>query len=77
MAGELVPHRGQIFHDDLELSAIDDSRRRSHRIQNIGFVFQDFPLVPYLPLPFVPLVLPLVPLPLLPPPVLYAGAAGP
>lgn len=48
MAGELVPHRGKIFHHDLELSAINEAQRRAHRIQNIGFVFQDFPLVPYL-----------------------------
>lgn len=48
IAGELVPQKGTILHDDLDISAVNDAQRRAYRIQNIGFVFQDFPLVPYL-----------------------------
>ena len=48
IAGELVPTHGSLHVSGLELSTASDALRRSHRIQNMGFVFQDFPLVSYL-----------------------------
>lgn len=48
IAGELVPQSGQIHHQGFEISSAADEARRAYRIQHIGFVFQDFPLVPYL-----------------------------
>ena len=48
LAGEIVPRHGQILHHGFDISKAADEVRRAFRIQNIGFVFQDFPLVPYL-----------------------------
>ena len=48
IAGELLPHRGKIQVLSTDLAQLDEAQRRAFRIQNIGFVFQDFPLVPYL-----------------------------
>jgi len=48
IAGELVAQRGKVSVLSTELSQLSDQQRRSFRIHNIGFVFQDFPLVEYL-----------------------------
>jgi len=48
IAGELVPDRGNLSVLGQDLSQFSEQQRRVFRIQNIGFVFQDFPLVNYL-----------------------------
>ena len=48
IAGELVPQKGSVLHDEFDIASATDDARRAYRIQNIGFVFQDFPLIPYL-----------------------------
>lgn len=48
IAGELAPQSGQILHGDFDIGSASDDARRAYRIQNIGVVFQDFPLIPYL-----------------------------
>ncbi|MEZ5303406.1 MAG: ATP-binding cassette domain-containing protein [Verrucomicrobiales bacterium] len=48
MAGILLPDCGSIRCAGAEVSALPDAARRAHRIQNIGFVFQEFELLEYL-----------------------------
>lgn len=48
IAGILPPDGGQITIDNAIINTLSDKERRNYRIQNIGFVFQDFRLVPYL-----------------------------
>lgn len=48
ISGQLVPDSGSVEVLGTELSALPEARRRAHRIRNMGFVFQDFPLVEYL-----------------------------
>jgi putative ABC transport system ATP-binding protein len=48
VSGVLRPDAGSLQVDGLELSTATERARRAHRIRNIGFVFQDFPLVDYL-----------------------------
>ena len=48
IAGELVPQEGSVHHGEFNMASAADDERRAYRIQNIGFVFQDFPLIPYL-----------------------------
>ena len=48
IAGELIPTTGKVEVLSCLLNAQSDSERRAFRIQNIGFVFQDFPLVSHL-----------------------------
>ena len=48
IAGELRPSGGSLHVCGKELSRLGEDGRRAHRIRNIGFVFQDFPLVGYL-----------------------------
>jgi putative ABC transport system ATP-binding protein len=48
VAGMLRPSRGTLDVEGRELKSMSDAERRAHRIQKIGFVFQDFPLVDYL-----------------------------
>ena len=48
VAGTLRPTTGTIHVAGSELGALDEARIRAHRIRNLGFVFQDFPLVNYL-----------------------------
>lgn len=45
VAGSLVPARGSLVVEGLEIGTASDAARRSHRIRNIGFVFQDAPLI--------------------------------
>jgi ABC-type lipoprotein export system ATPase subunit len=48
VAGSLSPRSGTLEVEGAELASMSEAERRAHRIQNIGFVFQDFPLVDYL-----------------------------
>ncbi len=48
IAGILLPEGGEVNVDEVNISMLTDKDRRNYRIQNIGFVFQDFRLVPYL-----------------------------
>lgn len=48
VAGELLPISGALNVLGEDLCAMSLDERQNFRIQNIGFVFQDFPLVPYL-----------------------------
>ena len=48
VAGILLPQQGSIKVDEAYINRLSDKERRNFRIQNIGFVFQDFRLIPYL-----------------------------
>lgn len=48
IAGILVPDAGTVTVDQLAISALSDAARRGFRLQNIGFVFQNFALIDYL-----------------------------
>lgn len=48
LAGILIPERGEVAVSNEVVNKLGENQRRNFRIQNIGFVFQDFRLVPYL-----------------------------
>lgn len=48
IAGELVVQAGSVEVLGKQLNSMSYEQRQNFRIQNIGFIFQDFPLVPYL-----------------------------
>lgn len=48
IAGILIPDRGEVVVNQEIVNLLNDKDRRRYRIQNIGFIFQDFRLVPYL-----------------------------
>lgn len=48
LAGIFQAEKGEISFDGKVLNMLSDSQRRDFRIANIGFVFQDFRLIPYL-----------------------------
>ena len=48
IAGIIVPAKGSIKIDDVQVETLPDVSRRDFRITNIGFVFQDFELLDYL-----------------------------
>ncbi len=48
IAGILPSQRGKILINNTEINSLADKQRRLFRIQNIGFVFQDFALLEYL-----------------------------
>jgi len=48
VSGIVAPNRGSVRVADVEVSALNDARRRAFRIRHIGFVFQDFELLDYL-----------------------------
>jgi putative ABC transport system ATP-binding protein len=48
IAGILPPQAGEIAIKNTHINQLSDSKRRLFRIQNIGFVFQDFALLEYL-----------------------------
>ncbi len=49
IAGILVPESGRIAVDGIEVTTLGDTARRRFRAGHIGFVFQDFALLDYLP----------------------------
>lgn len=42
------PSSGSIFIDDTEITALDDTSAIQYRLENLGFVFQDYALIPEL-----------------------------
>ncbi len=48
MAGVMVPDLGSVSTNGVEVSPLDDAKRRDFRIQNIGMIFQEFELLEYL-----------------------------
>lgn len=48
VAGIFLPQKGTVTVDAFTVSKLNDTERRNFRIQNIGFVFQDFELLDYL-----------------------------
>ncbi|MED5371771.1 MAG: ABC transporter ATP-binding protein [Myxococcota bacterium] len=48
IAGSLVADSGTLKVHGTELSGLSEAQRRAWRVQNVGFVFQDYPLVDYL-----------------------------
>lgn len=49
LAGILPVARGKIVVDGTRLHECDDTRRRAFRVSKVGFIFQDFELIDYLP----------------------------
>jgi len=48
ISGILAPQSGEIVINNAEINNLPDKQRRLFRIQNVGFVFQDFALLEYL-----------------------------
>jgi ABC-type lipoprotein export system ATPase subunit len=48
IAGIIVPKKGSITVNHVQVNTLNDNARRDFRITNIGFVFQDFQLLDYL-----------------------------
>ncbi len=48
IAGIIVPENGSVTVDETRIDQLVDADRRSFRINNVGFVFQDFELLDYL-----------------------------
>jgi len=48
IAGIIVPEKGSVTVDKTRIDQLVDADRRSFRINNVGFVFQDFELLDYL-----------------------------
>jgi len=48
VAGIALPGRGAVETDGVEVSALEDSARRSFRIRRVGLVFQEFELLEHL-----------------------------
>jgi len=48
LAGILLPDSGDIMVGSTRVNHLSEKERRNFRIQSIGFVFQDFRLIPYL-----------------------------
>ena len=48
ISGIFVPQRGLVEVKDKQVNKLSDAERRSFRLTNIGFVFQDFKLLEYL-----------------------------
>lgn len=48
IAGIITPGNGKVIINQKVVNELPDKERRRYRVQNIGFVFQDFRLVPYL-----------------------------
>jgi ABC-type lipoprotein export system ATPase subunit len=47
-AGIVVPGRGRVRTNGVEVASLDDSGRRSFRVGQVGYVFQSFELIDYL-----------------------------
>jgi len=48
IAGISLPRAGRIVTKDVEVTSLDDGKRRNFRVRNIGLVFQEFELLEYL-----------------------------
>ena len=48
IAGIITPQKGSVKVNDQIINKLEDAERRNFRIQRIGFIFQDFKLIPYL-----------------------------
>jgi len=48
VAGITTPQRGRVVTKGVEVTALDDARRREFRIRHIGLVFQEFELLEHL-----------------------------
>jgi ABC-type lipoprotein export system ATPase subunit len=48
IAGIVLPRKGRIETNGVDVTALSDEERRSFRIKNIGLVFQEFELLEYL-----------------------------
>lgn len=48
IAGIILPQRGDVLIEKDKINAFSDKSRRDFRIENIGFIFQDFRLISYL-----------------------------
>jgi len=48
IAGIITPQKGSVKVKDQIINTLGDAERRNFRIQHIGFIFQDFKLIPYL-----------------------------
>jgi len=50
IAGILLPKSGEINVDDQSITQLSDRTRRLYRLNRIGYVLQDFSLIPHLKL---------------------------
>lgn len=48
IAGIILPEEGNVSIENNVVNTLTDKHRRDFRIKNIGFIFQDFKLIPYL-----------------------------
>ena len=48
LAGVLLPHAGHVRLKGTDWSALSGARRDAHRAQHVGYIFQQFNLLPYL-----------------------------
>ena len=48
LAGILIPDWGDVNIENVSVNKLSEKERRGFRIQHVGFVFQDFRLIPYL-----------------------------
>ncbi|ETI60734.1 ABC transporter ATP-binding protein [Marinomonas profundimaris] len=48
ISGQLKPTQGEVYWKDFSLEGLNESARSRWRSQNIGFIFQDFNLIPSL-----------------------------
>ena len=48
ISGVIIPDAGSVTTDDVEVSGLDDVKRRNFRIRHIGMIFQEFELLEYL-----------------------------
>ena len=48
ISGQILPQKGNIVVCGKDVTQLNDEQRRFHRLSNVGIVFQDYPLIPYL-----------------------------
>lgn len=48
LAGLSTPTKGDIFHKEIHLSELNSDQRTKHRLNNMGFIFQNYRLLPVL-----------------------------
>ena len=48
LSGILIPNSGSIQINEIEIGELNENKRRNFRLQNIGFVFQNFEMIEYL-----------------------------